>query len=280
VTKGNVTVLDMRYYVKMLRFYSLFSTGNTDATTFPYQVLQRIENDELVIRAAPGLGIQVTPDDVTKKINDDLTSSVSGGGNTTGNTTGNITLTPTDLAKMYQQWLNYVRLSDREYRHYVEATLLTQKLSEQITQSVPTEAKQVHLYEILVDNEGNATEVENRLQNGEDFATIATEYSTDNTTKQYGGDIGWVPQSLLIPELDQVAFSLAAGNVSEPIATSKGFYVIKVAEIADSKPVDEQYRQILASNEFSNWFTERRNATEIREYLNQTKVTWAMNHIT
>ena len=280
VTKGNVTVLDMRYYVKMLRLYSLSSTGNTDATTFPYQVLQQLEDNELVIQAAPGLGIQATPDEVTKKINDDLTSSVTGGGNTTGNTTGNITLTPTDLAKMYQQLLNYVRLSDSEYRHYVEATLLTQKLNDQIKQSVPTEGKQVHVYAIKVDNQGNATEIENKLKNGEDFSTLAAEYSMDNTTKQYGGDLGWLPQGILLPELDQAAFSLAAGNVSEPIVSTNGYYIIKVAEIDNNRPIDEQYRQMLASNEFTNWFKGQRNATEIREYLDQKKVTWAMKHIT
>jgi len=280
VTKGNVTVLDMRYFVKMLRFYSLVSTGNISSTSFPYQALQWVEDDELVRQAAPGLGIQVTPDEVTEKINNDLISSAGGGGNTTGNITGNITLPQTDLGKMYQQWLNYVRLSDSEYRHYVEATLLTQKLSDQITQSVPTEAKQVHVYAILVDTEGNATEVENRLKNGEDFATLAAEVSTDETTKQYGGDLGWLPQGILLPELDQAAFSLAAGNVSDPIKSTNGYYIIKVAAIED-RPVDEQYREMLASTAFTNWFKEQRNVVEIKDYyLTQAKATWAMNHIT
>jgi foldase protein PrsA len=276
-TTGNVTVLDMRYFVKMLRYYSLVSTGNISSTSFPYQVLQWVEDDELVRQAAPGLGIQVTPDEVTEKINNDLISSAGGG----GNTTGNITLPQTDLGKMYQQWLNYVRLSDSEYRHYVEATLLTQKLSDQITQSVPTEAKQVHVYAIVVDNQGNATEVENRLKNGEDFATLAAEYSTDNTTKQYGGDLGWLPQGILLPELDQAAFSLAAGNVSEPIVSTNGYYIIKVAEIDNNRPIDDQYRQMLASTAFTNWFKEQRNVVEIKDYyLTQAKATWAMNHIT
>jgi hypothetical protein len=281
VTKGNVTVVDMRYYVKMLRFYSLSSTGNTDATTFPYEGLQRIENIELVIRAAPGLGIQVTPDEVTEKINNDMISLAGGGGNSTGNITGNITLPQTDLGKIYQQFLNYVRLSDSEYRHYAEAGLITQKLSDQITQSVPTEGKQVHVYAIQVNNEGNATEVENLLKNGEDFATVAAEYSMDNTTKEYGGDLGWVPQGILLSDLDQAAFSLAAGNISQPILSSNGYYyVIKVAEIDENRPIDEQYRKILASTAFNNWFQEQRNVVKIREYLNQTKATWAMNHIT
>ena len=280
VIKGNVTVLNMRYFVKMLRLYSLGSQGNISSTTFPYEVLQQLENDELVRKAAPGLGLQVTTDELTETINGYLTSAAGGGGNTTGNVTGNITLSQTDLDKMYQQWLKQVRLSDSEYRHVIDATLLTQKLKEQLTQNVPTVGKQVYVYAIKVNNEGNATEVENKLKNGEDFATLAAEFSTDETTKQYGGDLGWLPQGILFPELDQAAFSLAAGNVSEPIVSTNGYYIIKVSEIDENRPVDDQYREILASNAFTNWFKEQRNIVEIREYLSQIEATWAMNHIT
>ncbi len=181
---------------------------------------------------------------------------------------------------MYQQWLNYIHLSDSEYRQVVEAALLTQKLNDQIKQNIPTEGKQVHVYAIKAANEGNATEVENLLKNGGNFTTVAAEYSTDATTKQYGGDLGWVPQGILLPELDQAAFSLPAGNVSEPIVSTKGYYIIKVAEIDNNRPIDNQYRQILASTAFNNWFTEQRKVVEIRDYyLTQAKVTWAMNHI-
>jgi len=280
VTKGNVTVLNMSYFVKMLRLYSLGSQGNISSTTFPYQVLQQLENDELVRQAAPGLGLQVSPNEVTDTINSYLTSAAGGGGNTTGNVTGNITLPQTDLEKIYQQWLKQARLSDSEYRQVIEATLLTQKLKEQLKQNVPTEAKQVHVYAIKVDTEGNATEIENRLQNGEDFATLAAEFSTDEATKQYGGDLGWLPQGILLPELDQAAFSLAAGNVSEPIVSTNAYYIIKVSEIDENRAIDDQYREILASNAFTNWFKEQRNIVEIREYLSQTEATWAMNHIT
>jgi parvulin-like peptidyl-prolyl isomerase len=283
VTKGNVTVLNMRYYVKMLRYYSLAQQGNISSASYPYQVLQQIEGNVLVRQAAPGLGIRVTPDEVTQKITDTMISLAGGGGNTTGNTTGNVTgdiaQPQTELGKIYQQWLNYIRLSDNEYRQVVEAMLLAQKLSDQITQSVPTEAKQVHLYAIQVSTEGNATEVEQLLQNGGNFTAIAAEFSTDETSKQYGGDLGWLPQGILLPELDKVAFSLPAGNISQPIQTSNAYYVIKVAAIED-RPIDEQYRQILASNAFTNWFNEQRDATEIREYLDQTKITWALNHVT
>ena len=278
VTKGNVTVIDMRYFVKMLRFYSLSTSANTDTTTFPYDVLQQIENNEMIIRAAPSLGIQASTGEITEKINNELISS-AGGGNSTGNITGNITLPQTDLGKMYQQWLNYVQLSDGEYRHLVEATVLTQKLNDLFKQNAPTVGKQVHVYAIVVDNEGNATEVENKLKNGGNFTTLAAEYSTDNTTKENGGEVGWFPQGILISELDQAAFSLPIGNVSEPIVTTNGYYIIKVTEIDENRPIDDQNREALAYKAFSDWFTAQMNSTKITSYLDQSKATWAMDHI-
>jgi hypothetical protein len=281
VTKGNVTTVNMRDYVKTVRYYYFVSNGNVSSDTFPYQVLQQIESDELVRRGAPSLSIYVSPDEETAKINNDLISSAGGGGNSTsGNITGNITMPGTQLGKIYQQYLNAVRLSDSEFRYLVESNLLQQKISDHFTQSAPTEGKLVHVYVIKVDNEGNATEVENRLQNGEDFATIAAEVSTSATAKQDGGDVGWVPQGILFPELDQAAFSLAAGNVSGIIVRTDGYYIVKVAEIEENGPIDEQSRQKLASIAYNNWFTEQRKIVEIREYLDQAKATWAMNHIT
>lgn len=280
VTKGNVTAYDMRYYVKMLRYYTLSQQGNLSSSSYPYEVLGQMENDELVRRGAPGLGIQVSQDEVTAKINNDLISAAGGGGNSTGNITGNITLPETDLGKMYQRWLNYIRLSDSEYRYIVEATLLTSKIRDQITQSVPTEAKQVHAYAIKVDNEGNASLVQDRLKNGEDFATVAAELSTDETTKDRGGDLGWLPQGILLTELDAAAFSLPIGNISQTIHISNAYYILKITEITESMPVDEQYRQILAPAAFTKWFTQQRDVTEIINYLNDTKISWALKHIT
>jgi hypothetical protein len=271
----NNTTISMDYFVKMLRYFYILSNGNISSNTFPYQVLRQIENDELVRRGAPSLGIEVTLNEVTEKINNDLISWYGGG----GSITGSITLPQTDLGKIYQQWLKRICLSDSEYRQVIEATLLTQKVKDLLTQNVPTEDKQVHLYAIKVDNEGNAAEVENRLHNGEDFATLAAEVSTDETSKQYGGDIGWLPQGILLPELDQAAFSLAIGSVSKPIVTTTGYYIIKVVEIDNNRLIDN-YREILASNAFTNWFTEQRNATEIREYWDETTATWALNHVT
>jgi foldase protein PrsA len=269
---GNETIVRMDYYVKMLRFYSFVSGNQSNTASLPYQTLNQIENDELTRRAASNVGIQVTSGNITQEINSSIRSSA--GGN----------ITDAQLNEIYQGWLDRVRLSDAEYRQVVEANLLREKLREYFKdQKIATETKQVHLYDILVGNEGNATEVLNRLQNGEDFATVAQELSTDEASKPYGGDLGWLPRGILSyyidPQLDQYAFSLEVGNISEPIKTTKGYYVIKVSEIEENRPVDDQYREILAASELDKWLNELMGASNIKDYLDQDKIDWAMARI-
>jgi foldase protein PrsA len=269
---GNETIVRMDYYVKMLRFYSLVSGNQSNTASLPYQTLNQIENDELTRRAASNVGILVTSGNITQEIDSSIRSSA--GGN----------ITEAQLNEIYKGWLDRVRLSEAEYRQVVEANLLREKLREYCKeQKVPTQTKQVHLYAILVDNEGNATEVLNRLQNGEDFATLAQELSTDEASKQYGGDLGWLPRGILSyyidPQLDQYAFSLEVGNVSEPIKTTNGYYVIKVSEIDENRPVDDQYREILAASELDKWLNELMGASNIKDYLDQDKIDWAMARI-
>jgi hypothetical protein len=45
VTKGNVTTVNMHDYVKLMRYYSSGSQGNLSSPSFPYQVLQQLEDD-------------------------------------------------------------------------------------------------------------------------------------------------------------------------------------------------------------------------------------------
>jgi parvulin-like peptidyl-prolyl isomerase len=315
VAKINDTVLDMDYYVKMLRLYAMNSGQQVDTTTFPYTVLYDIENSELLKQKTAELGIQVTPEEITTKINSYL-ADLAGGNSTEGNTTqgnttqgnttqGNTTQPTINSEEAYQQWLTSIRLTDSEYRQVVEITLLSDKILSYIkltdseyqeavdagtlndkliefltTYRVPSEAKQVHLHAIKVDTEEQASQVRERLLAGEEFAIVALELSQDEESRQFGGDLGWIPQGVLYTEIDDAAFSLPIGNISQSIETSQGFYVIKVSEINEKMPIASSYRDILASNEQKKWLDEQRNASVIIEYLDQDKIVWAMNKIT
>lgn len=69
-----------------------------------------------------------------------------------------------------------------------------------------------------------------RLRAGDDFATLAAEYSEDPRTASGGGDMGFVTASSLSanPALKNVVASLKVGQISGIIRTSDGFHILKL----------------------------------------------------
>ncbi|HLY62593.1 MAG TPA: peptidylprolyl isomerase [Terriglobia bacterium] len=74
-----------------------------------------------------------------------------------------------------------------------------------------------------------------RLRNGEDFATVAQEYSEDPRTSVGGGDMGFVPASSLAgsPILKQVLSSLKPGEISGIVRTPAGFHIFKLLAVEE-----------------------------------------------
>lgn len=65
---------------------------------------------------------------------------------------------------------------------------------------------------------------------GADFAALAQADSDDKTSAARGGDMGFVPAPLLLPEVRQVAENMKPGDVAGPIQTRAGFHVIKLVD--------------------------------------------------
>ena len=73
-----------------------------------------------------------------------------------------------------------------------------------------------------------ANEVVERARAGEDFAALAAEYSEDPGSKSRGGYLGYVKGGRLIYPFEKVAFTMAPGEISNPVETRFGYHVIKV----------------------------------------------------
>ena len=65
---------------------------------------------------------------------------------------------------------------------------------------------------------------------GEAFEALAGQYSDDSGSAVQGGDIGFFGRGMLVPSLEEAAFSLAVGEVSAPVLSSFGVHVIKVTD--------------------------------------------------
>jgi parvulin-like peptidyl-prolyl isomerase len=130
-----------------------------------------------------------------------------------------------------------------------------------------TREPSVTLQEIFVKGDGaeareKAAALAARARAGEDFGALARE-SSQGATAGSGGDLGTLARGDLAPELQKIAFSLAAGAVSDPVPQGGGYRLLKVVEKKDGSvvPFTEAKAEILRR------LSQQRMASAYDEYV-------------
>jgi len=84
------------------------------------------------------------------------------------------------------------------------------------------------------------------LRNGEDFATLAKQYSEDTATAEQGGDLGYFPRGQMVAPFEEAAFSLPVGQLSDVVRTPFGWHILRVEDKreAETKPLAEVESEI------------------------------------
>ncbi len=93
-----------------------------------------------------------------------------------------------------------------------------------------------------------AESVLNRIKNGEDFATLASEFSDDIGSAKVGGDLGIITEGMMGVEFEKTLASLQEGEVSEVFQTIYGFQIIKLISKESDKiqPYKDIENKVLA----------------------------------
>ncbi|MGX6444240.1 peptidylprolyl isomerase [Neobacillus sp. K501] len=134
------------------------------------------------------------------------------------------------------------------------------------------EAEQVKASHILVEDENKAKEIKAKLDAGEDFAELAKEFSTDESTKESGGELGYFEKGTMVAEFDEVAFTLPVNQISDPVKSEYGYHIIKVedkkeakeANFEDSKDkMKETLLEEKMETEYPTWLEEKKKDYDI-----------------
>ena len=102
--------------------------------------------------------------------------------------------------------------------------------------AAPLEFTQVCASHILVETEAEAQAVVDRLEAGEDFATVAAEISIDTGSAPDGGSLGCGAAATYVPAFAEATVSAPIGEVTGPVETEFGFHVIVVDERTVATP--------------------------------------------
>jgi peptidylprolyl isomerase len=82
-----------------------------------------------------------------------------------------------------------------------------------------------------------------------DFSKVAREASEHKESAAKGGELGWVPEPQLLPEIRAVVTRMAKGDVSQPIRSASGWHVVRLMDRKPSsvRPLAEVRDQLVAS---------------------------------
>ncbi|GLU35589.1 peptidylprolyl isomerase [Trinickia caryophylli] len=84
---------------------------------------------------------------------------------------------------------------------------------------------------------------------GADFAALAKANSDESASAARGGDMGFLPDTLLVPEIRKVVQAMKPGDISQPVRTASGFHIVKLIEsrVPSVRPLADVKEMLRAS---------------------------------
>jgi peptidyl-prolyl cis-trans isomerase SurA len=188
--------------------------GGEQATALRLQILNQMIEDEMLMRRAEKLGLLATDEEVDRKFNEykspftqeefdkrlaekkitladfkrDIRRSITREKVLNKEVSSKINVTDQDITDYYNAHKGEFNLIEPQYH-----------LAQIMVTPIPN--PQAHNQNEKAQNEGDARKkiqmISNRLDSGDDFATLAMKYSEDPETSGNGGDLGTVPESSL-----------------------------------------------------------------------------------
>lgn len=88
-------------------------------------------------------------------------------------------------------------------------------------------ANKIKCSHILVEKQGQALEIIERIKNGDKFGNLAREASLDSGSAKKNGNLGYFTRGKMVKQFENAAFKLQVGEISDPVKTEFGYHIIK-----------------------------------------------------
>jgi peptidyl-prolyl cis-trans isomerase SurA len=228
-------------------------TGD-QATSLRLNILHSMIEDEIIMRRAEKFGLLATDEEVDRKFSElkspftqeEFDKRLKDGKRTVADVKRDIRRSITIEKVMNKEVSSRINVTDQDIINYYnthksEFNLIETQYRLAQIMVTPSPNPQAHNQNDKAQNEGDARKkiqmVADRLDSGEDFATMAMKYSEDPETSGNGGDLGTVPESGLRgadPATRDAVMKLKPGQYSPVITVISppnrlmGFRVVKL----------------------------------------------------
>ncbi len=88
-----------------------------------------------------------------------------------------------------------------------------------------------HVRHLFAPTYREASDISRRLENGEDWNTIARTTFRDKKLAQTGGDLGWVSWGDMDENLENTIYHLKPNQISAPVRSRWGYHILEVLDI-------------------------------------------------
>jgi peptidyl-prolyl cis-trans isomerase SurA len=122
--------------------------------------------------------------------------------------------------------------------------------------------------EVLSENasEALANELKTRIEAGEDFGTLARQYSDDIGSAAEGGELGWTNPGQMVPEFEATMAAASIGQISAPFRSEFGWHILEVKERRDKDFSSEMRR-----NQVAGYIRDQKYQEELDAWLRKIR---------
>ncbi len=266
-------------------------SGQVDLSTVPFEYLRDLLNAEVLRQAAPNLGFRLADEDIDGGIKAQFYPSVPEGQESDPGQLDQ------EFRNNYQIFLARTGLAAADFRVIVQEQLALQQLGLMLGRTIPETTEQVEVEWIRSEIEGriDVGAIRARLGSektggGEDFIKVAGEVGVPAGFADRTGYVGWVPEGAF-PELDGALFGdeerdippLEVGEISGPIFTQDGIYIVRLLTGPTDREFSNQMRNKLNIELVTKWQTNEqiRGANEgwLRMNFNSKWYAWVADQV-
>ena len=247
-------------------------------------ILENLVNRELLSQESAKSGIKVSDAEVNDQIA--ALKQKFPSANQFNDTLGQLKLTEADLKNQLNRDLAIKKLIDKEVANKIT---ISQDEAKSFYDSHPdlfNTPEQVRASHILIKVDSKASpeeknkahqkmeEIQKKIKNGEDFASLAKQYSGCPSSAN-GGDLDFFEKGQMVAPFEKAAFALKKGEVSDIVETEFGYHIIKVTDRKDAgvmpfeqmkDKIEQRLKQEKVNQQMSQYIDQLKTKSKIETF--------------